>query len=65
MKTFKVAFDLMCDKTVDSVAYRVYVDDELMTERDYIWDNTTQYIRENVPLYTTRGVQRRSTDLQT
>lgn len=56
MKTFKVQFDLMCDKTVDSVPYRVYIDDELMTERDYIWDNTEKYVRENCPIFVERGV---------
>ena len=56
MKTFKVSFDLMCNKTTESVPYRVYIDDELMTERDYIWDNTAEYVRENCPIISERGV---------
>ena len=33
------------------IPYRLYINDELMTERDYIWDNKTHYITEVVPLF--------------
>jgi hypothetical protein len=28
--------------------YRVYVDNDLLTERDFIWNGTEFYIRENI-----------------
>lgn len=28
--------------------YRVYVDGDLLTERDFIWPGSTQYIKENI-----------------
>lgn len=56
MKTVKVQFDLMCEKSVDKLGYRVMINDELMTERDYIWDNTVEYVRECVPLQLEKGV---------
>ena len=39
----RVKFDLYCDSPV---TYRIYFDDTLITERDYIWDNKHQIIRE-------------------
>ena len=46
----KLEIDLFCNIRRDKVAYRLYVNDELMTERDYIWDNKTHYLTEIVPL---------------
>lgn len=28
--------------------YRVYVDSDLLTERDFIWNGTEHYIKENI-----------------
>lgn len=39
----RVKFDLYCDSIV---TYRIYFDDTLITERDYVWDNEHQIIRE-------------------
>ena len=44
----KVSFDLFCDKG-DKPRYRLYVNDELFTERTYIWRGT-QYLRENLQI---------------
>ncbi len=52
----KLSFDLLCDKKVPKLPYRVTVNGELMTERDYIWDNNEQYLREHVPLELEPGV---------
>ena len=46
----KLEFDLMCKKKVPALPYRIIVNGELMTERDYIWDNNIKYIRECIPL---------------
>lgn len=39
----------------DSIPYRLYINDELMAERDYVWDNTTHYITEIVPVFLDEG----------
>jgi len=44
----KISFDLFCDKG-DSPRYRLYINDELFTERTYIWKGTT-YLRENLQI---------------
>lgn len=28
--------------------YRIYVDNDLLTERDFVWNGTSQFIRENL-----------------
>jgi len=52
----KLEIDLYADIQRDSIPYRIYVNDELMTERDYVWDNKEQYITEVVPLFLGEGV---------
>lgn len=52
----KLEIDLFCNIRRDKVAYRLYVNDELMTERDYIWDNEKEYISENISLNLTKGM---------
>ena len=44
----KISFDLFCDKGHEP-RYRIYVNDELFTERNYIWKGT-QYLRENLQI---------------
>lgn len=50
-------FNVFCDKQgkmKKDPIYRVYVDNELITERSYIW-NEEHYLRENVPLFLEPG----------
>ena len=51
----KLEIDLYCSIVREHVPYRLYINDELMTERDYIWDNTKEYITEGVPLFLDHG----------
>jgi len=44
----KISFDLFCDKGA-SPRYRLYVNDELFTERTYTWTGT-KYLRENLQI---------------
>ena len=50
----RVSFDLFCDKGHDP-RYRIYVNNELFTERTYIWKGT-QYLRENLQINAEPGV---------
>jgi hypothetical protein len=50
-----ISFDLWCSCGAEYPAYRLYVDNQLMTERTYIWKNPTVYITEVVPLLATTG----------
>ena len=46
----KILFNLYCDWKHFPPTYRVYFNDELMTEREYIWKNDQQLVQENVPV---------------
>jgi len=48
-KFAKVSFNLHCDWKREPPVYRVYVNNELFTERTYIWFGT-QYLKEIIPL---------------
>ena len=52
MDPYKIFFYLYCDWSDFPQAYRIYYNDELMTERDYIWDNSTRVLQEMIPLRT-------------
>ena len=49
----KVSFDLFCDKG-HNPRYRIYVNGELFTERNFIWRGT-QYLRENLQILAPPG----------
>jgi len=42
--------DILCDYPPrrEPPRYRVYIDDYLLTERAYIWDNKELYVREHI-----------------
>jgi hypothetical protein len=48
MKETAITIDVYCNWVVTKYAYRVYVDDDLLTERTYAWNNPTQFIRERI-----------------
>ena len=43
-----ITVDIYCRWEADPKAYRIYIDDELLTERTYHWRNTDQYVKENI-----------------
>lgn len=45
----KISVDIYADWAGDPPVYRLYVNDELFTERTYIW-NTTQFIQEQLQI---------------
>lgn len=48
MALVQIAVDVYCDSGVDPSAYRVYVDNDLLTERSWIWPSYEIFIRENI-----------------
>lgn len=48
-KFVKFSFDLFCDWKRQPPTYRIYVNNELFTERSYIWGGT-QYLQEVLQL---------------
>ena len=46
MQDLRIEVDVLCDWQTDPQAYRLYVDDDLYTERTYIWRNPHQWVRE-------------------
>lgn len=47
--------DVWCKYIDTPPIYRVYVDDEMLTERTFIWSSTNQYIREHIEVYLDKG----------
>lgn len=41
-----VQFDVLCHWGDKEPVYRVYIDDELLTERTFIWPGFRNYVRE-------------------
>jgi hypothetical protein len=56
MNEVKITADIYCDHnfrplefaTDGEKSYRVYVNDDLITERTYIWHNNEYFVRENI-----------------
>jgi len=56
MREIKITADIYCNRNFKPLefatdaqkSYRVYVDDDLLTERTYIWNNDEFYIQEIV-----------------
>lgn len=40
--------DVWCRYQGEAPVYRVYVDDQLLTERDFIWEYSRHYISEHI-----------------
>jgi hypothetical protein len=49
----KISFDLFCDKG-NNPRYRIYVNNELFTERTYIWTGN-KYVKENLQVEAPAG----------
>ena len=46
-----VTVDVHClEKIQDPVRYRIFVDHELVAERNFVWDHQSQYIQEQMTL---------------
>lgn len=52
METYVIEFYLYCDWKDLPPTYRIYCDDQLMTERTYIWHNDTHVLQERLPIIT-------------
>ena len=46
MQDIIIEVDVLCDWQSEPPSYRLYIDNELFTERDYIWRNPNQWVRE-------------------
>ena len=47
MSFTKIEVDVLCDWESPE-RYRLYLDGILMTERNYIWDNQVEFVREHM-----------------
>ena len=46
MQEIRIEVDVLCDWQSEPQAYRLYIDNDLYTERTYIWHNPNQWVRE-------------------
>lgn len=56
MNETTVTVDVFCNWEDRPEAYRIYVDETLLTERSYLWRNTEQFVQENMLLNLEPGV---------
>lgn len=47
--------DVWCKWENTPPVYRVYVDDQLLTERTFIWETSRHYIREHIEVFLDEG----------
>ena len=55
MNEVRITVDVYCNWTAEPKAYRVYFDDDLLTERTYVWRNSDHYIQENIIVLAEHG----------
>ena len=55
METYVIEFYLYCDWKDLPPTYRLYFNDELMTERTYLWHNDKEVLQERVPVTVENG----------
>jgi hypothetical protein len=48
MRQVEMSIDIYNQVKGENNRYRVYLDDCLITERNYVWDNTQEFIREHL-----------------
>jgi hypothetical protein len=48
MKDYAITVDVYASWGDQPPRYRLYVDSDLLTERDFIWNSTNVFIRENI-----------------
>lgn len=48
MTEHKITVDVYASWSTTSPRYRVYVDRDLLTERDFVWSGSDTYIREHI-----------------
>lgn len=59
MSTVALTIDVFCQKNWDSSpVYRVYVDNDLLTERTWVWPAYEIYIKENIEVDVEPGQHR-------
>jgi len=46
VRVLQIEVDVLCDWQSEPPAYRLYINDDLYTERTYIWRNPNQWVRE-------------------
>jgi hypothetical protein len=51
----EISVEVYCDWHLEQPAYRVYVGDDLLTERTYRWVNPEQFICERMIVYVEQG----------
>jgi len=56
MREVSISFSVYCKWVVTPPGYRIYVDNDLLTERTYIWRNDEQYVKEHVLVELEPGV---------
>lgn len=54
----QLQFDLYCGDHATKPGYRVYINDDLLTERTYLWNNAEEFVQEHCELRLPAGTHR-------
>ncbi|MCX7592749.1 MAG: hypothetical protein N2235_03095 [Fischerella sp.] len=46
-KQISIVIDIQCVKQGEKTIYRIYADNDLIVERDWVWPADKMYVREN------------------
>ena len=55
MQDLVIEVDILCEWQTEPQAYRLYINDDLYTERTYIWHNPNEWVREMLVAELTAG----------
>ena len=55
VKDVNLTFEVHCQYAHKHPRYRIYVDDDLITERTFIWGSKTHFIEENLVVRALQG----------
>jgi hypothetical protein len=58
MAVTSLTVDVYCTRSEGSPSYRIFVDDELLTERTWVWPAYENYVTEHVDVDVAAGAHR-------
>jgi hypothetical protein len=58
MAYVSLTVDVYCNRSEGEPTYRIYVDDEMLTERSWTWPGYEVFIRENIEVNVEPGAHR-------
>ena len=58
MALVSITVDVYCNRSEGEPSYRIYVDDEMLTERSWVWPAYEVFVKEHVEVNVESGAHR-------